>query len=124
LARDKPQVMFGFLNKKGITELKKKAMRKGVWFKALTRIDRVLVELTLKVSICIRSHKLAKSILAVEKKLHEALENKLNLITQKIGYPAATMLSLLAAKWGHKSAWKWVNDAPFARYLAVMKLNG
>jgi hypothetical protein len=38
---------FRFLDKKLLVNLKTKAMRSGVWFKALQRIDRVLFDLTM-----------------------------------------------------------------------------
>jgi hypothetical protein len=37
----------GFLEKAQLLKLKLKAMRSGVWFRALSRIDRVLVDLTI-----------------------------------------------------------------------------
>ena len=53
------------LNRTQLMRLRIKAMRAGVWFKALPRIDRVLVDLTIKVAENIRSAFLAKSIFAV-----------------------------------------------------------
>ena len=44
-----------FLNRTQLMKLRLKAMRAGVWFKALPRIDRVLVDLTIKVAENIRS---------------------------------------------------------------------
>ena len=53
----------GFLSRKQLVQMKIKAIRAGVWFKALPRIDRVLIDLTIKVADNIRSISLAKSIL-------------------------------------------------------------
>jgi len=56
--------------------LKLKAKRTGVWFKALTTLDRVLIDLVIKVVDRVRSVKLAKSLSTVVRKLEEALENR------------------------------------------------
>ena len=56
-----------FLSKAQLVKLKLKAMRSGVWYRALPRIDRVLVDLTIKVAETIRSPHLARCILSVGK---------------------------------------------------------
>jgi hypothetical protein len=61
------------LNRAQLVKIKCKAIRAGVWFKALPRIDRVLVDLTIKVTETIHSKHLAKSIFAVLSKLEGLL---------------------------------------------------
>ena len=58
--------------------LKLKAKRTGVWFKALTNLDRVLIDLVIKVVDRVRSVKLATSLSTVVRKLEEALENRIS----------------------------------------------
>ena len=115
---------FRFLEKTQLVKLRLKAMRSGAWFKALPRIDRVLVDLTIKVTASIRSPYLAQSILAIARKLEEFMENKLLRAIRESGLPLARKLSLFAQQWGNKTAEAWANDASFAQYWAVMKLNG
>ena len=114
---------FSFLDKTQLIKLKLKAMRAGVWFRALPRIDRVLFDLTIKVVRCIHSSSLAKIILSITGKLEALLESKLARAIRDIGFPLACKLSLLAQKWGNRGAQEWAKDTGFARYLAVMKLN-
>jgi hypothetical protein len=115
---------FSFLDKTQLIKLKLKAMRSGVWFKALPRIDRVLFDLTIKVARCsVRSASLAKSILSITGKLEALLESKLARAIREIGFPLASKLSLLAQKWGNQGAQEWAKDTGFAQYLAIMKLN-
>lgn len=83
----------------------------------------MLVDLTIMVNTNVRSYTLAGRIFTVVRKLEEALESKIVRAIREIGFMLAYKLSLFAQKWGHKDAWKWANDAGFARYLAVMKLN-
>jgi hypothetical protein len=113
-----------FIDRTQLIKLKMKAMRAGVWFRALSRIDRVLIDLTIRVARCIRSSILANSILSITKKLEGLLESRLVRAIREIGFSLAHKLSLFAQKWGNKAAKEWANDFGFVRYLAVMKLNG
>jgi hypothetical protein len=112
-----------FLSKGQLVKLKLKAMRAGVWYRALPRIDRVLVDLTIKVADTIRSPHLARSILSVAGKLEGLLESKLQRAIREIGLPIAHKLSVFAQKWGNLAAEKWASDEGFARYWAAIKLN-
>jgi hypothetical protein len=114
----------GFLDKAQLIQLKLKAMRSGAWFRTLLRIDRVLVDLTIRMNTNVRSCTLAKSIFSVARKLQDVVESKLARAIREFGFPLVCKLSLFAQKWGHEGAWEWVNEPGFARYLAVMKLNG
>ena len=114
---------FSFLDKTQLVKLKLRAMRSGVWFRALPRIDRVLVDLTIKVTSNVRSVTLAKCILSITRKLEGLLESKLVRAIREIGFSIACKLSLFAQKWGNILAKSWVSDMRFARFLAVMNLN-
>ena len=112
-----------FLSKAQLIKLKVKAMRAGVWYRALPRIDRVLIDLTIRVAPSIRSSILAKSILSITRKLEGHLESRFLRAVREIGFSLAQKLSLFAQKWGYEAAEKWAFDGGFARYLAVIKLN-
>jgi len=112
-----------FLNKTQLIKLRLKAMRAGVWFRALPRIDRALVDLTIKVASNIRSVTLAKNILAVTRKLEGFLESSLLRAFREVGLPLAQKLSLVAQKWGNTSAESWPSDVSFIKFLAVMHIN-
>ena len=111
------------ISRKKLQKLKIEAVRRGVWFRALSRIDRVIVDLTLKVVDRVSSFTLAKNLLSVMRKLEEALENRVLKALKTVGFPLARRLSLLAQKWGNKFAKKWMRDVSFARFLAVMHIN-
>jgi hypothetical protein len=112
------------LNKSQLIKLRLKAMRAGVWFRILPRIDRVLVDLTIKVASNIRSITLAKNILAIIRKLEGLLKSGLLRALGEVGLPLAQKLSLFAQKWGNTSAKSWAFDPTFANFLTVMHLNG
>ena len=112
-----------FLNKKQLMNLKTKAMRSGAWFKALQRIDRVLLDLTIRVVDNIRSTQLAKSILVITRKLENAMQSRFSSHLREIGLSLAQKISLAAQKIGNISASTWAFDSSFAVFLAVMDIN-
>ena len=111
------------LNRTQLIKLRIKAIRAGVWFKALPRIDRVLVDLTIKVAENIRSSILAKSIFEVVGKLGELLESSVLKSLRLIGRPLAEKISLTAQKLGNSSAKSLANDSSFAFFLAILHTN-
>ncbi len=113
----------GFLEKSQLMKLKLKAMRAGVWFKALPRIDRVLLDLTIKVAGSVRSFTLAQKVLTVIRKLESVMESRFLRAVREKGFPIARKLGLIAKKWGNATAKNWESDKGFARYLAAMSLN-
>ena len=115
---------FSFLGKAQLVKMRLKAMRAGVWYRALPRIDRVLIDLTIKVADSVRSVSLAKCVLSVTRKLEGLLESKLERSVREIGLPLAAKLGLLAQGWGNLASAGWARDAGFARFLAVMHFNG
>jgi hypothetical protein len=109
--------------KKDLVQLKLRAMRRGVWFRALSRIDRVLLELTVRVVPRVRSFKLAKMLSRIVERLEDALEGRVCHVFRRIGFQLARRISSLAQKWGNRSAQVWAYDMSFARFLAIMRLN-
>ena len=113
----------GFLERAQLLKLKLKAMRSGVWFRGLPRIDRVLFDLTIKVAGTVRSFTLAENLLAVIRKLESIMESRFLHAVREIGFPVARRLALIAQKWGNGTAKDWGCDGGFARYLTAMSLN-
>ena len=111
------------LEKDQLLKLKLKAIRSGAWFRALRRIDRVLVDLTLKVSNDVRSPLLVRTLLVVVERLENALGNQVSRLVEDVGFRLARRLSLIGEKLGNVSAGAWAFDSGFARFLAVMHLN-
>jgi hypothetical protein len=118
-----PENTFSFLNKTQLVKLRLKAIRAGVWFRALPRIDRVLIDLTIKVASSIRSATLARNILAVTKKLEGLLESRLLRAFRGVALQLAQKLSIAAQKWGNASAKRWASDVSFVTFLAIMHIN-
>lgn len=112
------------MEKANLIKLRHKAMRAGVWFRRLQRIDRLLIDLTIRVAKSkINGTSLINQLMKIVSKLESFLESELSMITRDFGLPIANKISFFAQKWGNKAAEAWVKDLEFARFLAVMHIN-
>jgi hypothetical protein len=106
-----------------LAKLRVRALRRGVWFRVLTRGERAQMELTMKVVKRIRSLFLAKVLTNIVEKLLDAMESKVSRLMREVGQPLAQKLSSIAQKWGNSSAVSWTADSGFMRYLTIMYMN-
>jgi hypothetical protein len=111
------------LTKVELTKMKVKAIRRGFWFKVLSRTERASIDLTIKVVERVRSLILARVLGAIIRKLLDAMESKVACVMKEVGHGLAEKLSRIAQNWGNKSAHHWKEDPNFVQYLAVTYIN-
>lgn len=111
------------LTKSEIVKLRIKAIRRGIWFRVLTRAERAYIGLVIKLVDRVRSYLLAEVLMAIIKRLTNALGTKVVLKVIKMGYYLAQKLSRIAQTWGNISAIYWAKDPVFTRYLSIMHIN-
>ena len=111
------------LGKNELVRIKARAMRRGVWFRVLTRAERAQIELTARVVKKIRSFFLARVLTAIVEKLLDAMESKVTRLMREVGPVLARKLSRTAQEWGNKSADQWAEDPGFVQYLTVNHMN-
>jgi hypothetical protein len=99
-------------------EFKKAALRRGIWFRVLNRLERGVIDLTVRYVECIKSGVLAKVVTAIIEKLQLSMETMADKIVRNVGLPLARKISNIAVSWGNSSAALWAEDRSFARYLA------
>jgi hypothetical protein len=102
-----------------LNETKKYALRRGVWFKALTRVERGIIDLTVKYIDNIKSATLAKVLTAIMLKLQARTESMIDKLVRTIGLPLARKISNIAVSWGNRLASMWADEPGFARFLLV-----
>jgi len=103
--------------------LKARALRRGVWYRVLSRVERACVDLVIRVVERVRSRLLWRVLASVLGKLVEALESRVWRLVREIGGRLASRVSQIALGWGHGSAGEWASDAGFVRYLTVIYMN-
>jgi hypothetical protein len=106
-----------------IIRIKARAIRRGVWFRVLTRLERACIDLTIKVVERIRSRLLRKVLSSILKKLEEAIESQVWRLMREIGCSLAQKLCQIAQEWGNKLAGQWAQDSSFIKYLTITYMN-
>ena len=106
-----------------LTKMKVKAIRRGFWFRVLSRTERASIDLTIKVVERVRSFLLARVLGAIVGKLLDAMESKVASVMREVGRDLAERLSRIAQSWGNKSANHWTEDPSFVQYLAITYIN-
>ena len=106
-----------------IAKVKTRALRKGVWYRVLSKIDRVCIDLVIRVVDGVRSCLLQKVLSSVLGKLNEALESPVQLLMRQVGGKLALQVSLIGQTWGNRSAVHWAEDSGFVQYLTIAYMN-
>jgi len=102
--------------------LRRKAVRRGIWFRVLTRIERATIDLTIRCVERVRSTTLTRIVAEIAEKIKYATAGFISK-AEVVGRELAERAVELALSWGNKVATKWKDDIGFARYLGVMSLS-
>ena len=111
------------LTRQGLMKIKSRAVRSGIWFKVLSRVERAIVDLTVKCVEQIRSRVLAQTISSIISKLLKTLEDEFLTKAERIGCKIVERLSTIAEEWGNKTCSVWKYDRNFIKFLGVNALN-
>ena len=101
-----------------LSQARKLALRRGVWFRALNRVERGIIDLTVQYVDSIKSTKLAQVVRAIIDKLEFAVESVVDRLVRTVGLPLARKISDIAVGLGNHLASLWAFDRGFARFLA------
>lgn len=106
-----------------LAHIRKKAIRHGVWFKVLSRIERIQIDLTIKVVDKVKSVILARILHPIITKLLNAMETHVRRLMKNIGVALAHKISTFGKKLGCKSAESWAKDQGFIQFLTITYMN-
>jgi hypothetical protein len=98
--------------------LKIRALRKRVWYRVLNRIERGLLDLTIRWVDNVRSRRLTEMLLRILVKLARAMEQGIARVLL-VGRELALRASVLAVQWGNVEAYSWRLDRGF--WLGITK---
>jgi hypothetical protein len=110
------------LTRENLAKLRRKAWRRGVWFRDLKQSERKLLSLTIRVVERVRSFMLARLVVRIVDKLCEALESRVYRLIRTEGRKMAEQLSKIGEGWGNRSAGSWAGDWGFMQFLTVCSL--
>ena len=106
-----------------LIKVKARALRRGVWYRVLTRVERACIDLVIKVVERVRSFSLKIALSSILSKLELALESPVQRLMREIGVDLVSKLSKIALEWGNKAAVQWAKDVGFKRYLTITHMN-
>jgi len=111
------------LTRQGLIKTRIRAVRQKVWFKALSRVERSILDLTIRCVEKVRSRILAKIVTDILAKILKTLEPSFLEAAMRIGREIADEVCGIAEKWGNMHASRWKHDLGFACFLGVTVVN-
>ena len=100
------------LTSRKLAGLKTRALRKRVWYGVLDRVERGLLDLTIRWVDNVRSGRLREMLLRILVKLARAMEQGMARVLV-VGRELALRASALAFRWGNSQAYEWRYDRRF-----------
>ena len=104
---------------KSLVVARRIALRRRIWFKTLSRIERAQVDLTIQVVPKVQSKVLKNILTNILHKISRIVESQGSCLEKNVGRLMAKKLSLIATSWGHRSAANWPQDEGFVQFLTI-----
>lgn len=112
------------LLRKDLVRIRGQALRRRVWFRALSRAERAVVDLAITVvKDRIKSLRLAQIATGIVAKVKQSMASQFLRMVRTVGRPLARKISQIAQAWGNRAAHRWAEDHGFIRFLTIMNLN-
>ena len=104
-------------------KIKARAMRHRIWFKALPRAERAIIDLTIKCVERVRSPTLTMIVSSIVSRVLVILKSRFLEKVNKVGSTIAKEVCRIALGWGNVDAPSWKRDSDFIRSLGVNAVN-
>ncbi len=108
--------------RKFLSELRREALRRRVWWSALDVLERGILTASTKIITGVKSPLLNSQLLQIITKIRKASHGRLANRIREFGERKAKEISLIGVRFYSNLAMNWV-DEDFSRYLAFMSLN-
>jgi len=106
-----------------LEDIRRKALRGGIWFTAIDRIERGMLDLTIRTVEVVRSRTLGVVIVKILVKLKKALKSWFVKRMERLGLNKVIKITSQAVEWGYDAAKNWILDLGFAQYLTMIEVN-
>ncbi len=111
------------LSRQVLVALRTRALRRRVWYRVLSRIERGLVDLTIRWVDRVKSSRLRQVLVEILEKLVRAMEHGIGRVLVR-GEELAFRVSSWSVEWGNISAFSWRFDLSFHRALGLGVIAG
>jgi len=106
-----------------LSDFRQRALRRGVWFRALDRVERGILSLTVRVVDRVESEVLGVVLVKILSKLRDSFKSEFARNMEEYGLRRAHDIVVSAIRWGDDAAKEWVADLGFVRYLTILQMN-
>src|SRR5712692_8517973 len=110
------EILKGPITREVLIGMNTRGLRRRLWYSTLSRIERGLVDLTIRWVDKVRSGRLAETLVRILAKLAMALETGMGRVLAR-GRILAGKASELAVGWGNSAAYSWRFETAFANAL-------
>ena len=102
-----------------LVEVRRRALRRGVWFRALDRVERGIRSLAARVVDRVKSVVLGVELVKTLKKFNDALKSGFVMRIEEYRFSQARELVAQVVEWDYGAAAGWASDLAFVRYLTL-----
>jgi hypothetical protein len=106
------------ITRASLSNMRARCLRRGLWFRWLEKMERGIVDLTIRCIEAVRSSMLALTVARIIVKMGAALNQRMQSIL-RLGRVLAEINSKAAVSWGNAEAIKWKHDLTYMRCLGV-----
>ncbi len=111
------------LTRQRLAKVKTRALRQRIWFKTLSRLERGILDLTIRCVERVQSNVLSRTILEIVRKVLKRLKEGFVTRAERTGCGIAEKLCTLGESWGNSECAAWKLDKSYVRFLGVNALN-
>jgi len=103
--------------------VRRKALRRKVWYNALDRVERGILSLTSQIVDRVESRVLGVELVKILAKLRDAMKSAFTRHVESYGFKRVVQLVEQAKAMRCERALEWLHDMCFIRYLAFIDIN-
>ena len=105
-------VIFNLYTKSFLKGVRLEALRKRVWYRALDRVERGIINLTCSIIDRVESAVLGSVLVRIIDRLREAMKGDFVKVVESVGCERARRLALLARGWCYWDVRGWLKVRP------------
>ena len=103
--------------------LRRKAIRRRIWYRGLDSLDRGIFCLVTRVVDRVESEVLGVVLVKIVKRLRDAMKSEFVRLMESSGFRRAWEMAERAVEWGYGAAREWVRDKGFVMYQTLLIFN-
>jgi len=106
-----------------LVEARRRALRRGVWYRALDGVERGILSLASQIIDTVRSSMLSVQLVKIIAKIRDACKSGFIKHLERFGMARVRVIQAQAASFGYREAEGLSKDSKFMRYLIFIDFN-